>query len=35
MRRRCSRWRSPAPGDAHGFISADLGTPEALQKSGY
>jgi len=26
---------SPAPGDAHGFISADLGTPEGLQKSGY
>jgi prepilin-type N-terminal cleavage/methylation domain-containing protein len=26
---------SPAPGDQHGFISADLGTPEALQKSGY
>ena len=26
---------SPAPGDQHGFISADLGAPEALQKSGY
>jgi prepilin-type N-terminal cleavage/methylation domain-containing protein len=26
---------SPAPGNAHGFISADLGTPEGLQKSGY
>ena len=26
---------SPAPGDQHGFISADLGVPEALQKSGY
>ena len=26
---------SPAPGDAHGFISADLGVPEGLQKSGY
>ena len=26
---------SPAPGDQHGFISADLGVPEGLQKSGY
>ena len=26
---------SPAPGDKHGFISADLGAPEALFKSGY
>ena len=26
---------SPAPGDEHGFISPDLGAPEALQKSGY
>jgi prepilin-type N-terminal cleavage/methylation domain-containing protein len=26
---------SPAPGDEHGFISADLATPELLQKSGY
>lgn len=26
---------SPAPGDRHGFISADLGAPGALQKSGY
>jgi prepilin-type N-terminal cleavage/methylation domain-containing protein len=26
---------SPAPGDEHGFISADLASPEALAKSGY
>ena len=26
---------SPAPGDQHGFISTDLGSPEALVKSGY
>jgi prepilin-type N-terminal cleavage/methylation domain-containing protein len=26
---------SPAPGDQYGFISADLGAAEALQKSGY
>ena len=26
---------SPAPGDEHGFISADLAVPERLQKSGY
>jgi type IV pilus assembly protein PilE len=26
---------SPAPGDEHGFISADMGAAEALPKSGY
>jgi len=26
---------SPAPGDDHGFISADLGASDPLQKSGY